>query len=85
MTEEEKGAPVWGEEPVKQSGEDEGLPGKAAPAAGAAAPEMGGDIPGGGSRPSGSGGRGPRKRGRGKPGRGCSGGPGSPGERRGRG
>ena len=42
MTEEEKGAPVWGEEPVKQSGEDEGLPGKAAPAAGAAAPEMGG-------------------------------------------
>ena len=46
MTEEEKGAPVWGEEPVKQSGEaagaGEGLPGKAAPAAGAAAPEMGG-------------------------------------------
>ena len=42
MTEEEKGAPVWGEEPVKQSGEDEGLPGKAASAAGAAAPEMGG-------------------------------------------
>ncbi len=46
MTEEEKGAPVWGEEPVKQSGEaagsEEGLPGKAAPAAGAAAPEMGG-------------------------------------------
>ena len=42
MTEEEKGAPVWGEEPVKQSGEDEGLPGKAAPAAGTAAPEMGG-------------------------------------------
>ena len=46
MTEEEKGAPVWGEEPVKQSGEaagaGEGLPGEAAPAAGAAAPEMGG-------------------------------------------
>ena len=46
MTEEEKGAPVWGEEPVKQSGEaagtEEGLPGKAAPAAGTAAPEMGG-------------------------------------------
>ena len=42
MTEEEKGAPVWGEEPVKQSGEDEGLPGKAASAAGAAAPETGG-------------------------------------------
>ena len=46
MTEEEKGAPVWGEEPVKQSGEaagaGEGLPGKAAPAAGTAAPEMGG-------------------------------------------
>ena len=46
MTEEEKGAPVWGEEPVKQSGEaagrEEGLPGKAAFAAGAAAPETGG-------------------------------------------
>ena len=46
MTEEEKGAPVWGEEPVKQSGEaadkEEGLPGEAASAAGAAAPEMGG-------------------------------------------
>ncbi len=46
MTEEEKGAPVWGEEPVKQSGEaagkEEGLPGEAAPAAGTAAPEMGG-------------------------------------------
>ena len=46
MTEEEKGAPVWGEEPVKQSGEaagaGEGLPGKAAAAAGTAAPERGG-------------------------------------------
>ena len=46
MTEEEKGAPVWGEEPVKQSGEaagkEEGLPGKAAAAAGTAAPERGG-------------------------------------------
>ena len=46
MTEEEKGAPVWGEEPVKQSGEaadkEEGLPGKAASAAGTAAPETGG-------------------------------------------
>ena len=65
MTEEEKGAPVWGEEPVKQSGEaagkEEGLPGKAAPAAGTAAPEMGGTSQVGEAAPAEAGEAGPAR------------------------